>query len=245
MEETLKLHTADGVTVSFHIAGIGSRSYAFLIDWHIRSLLALAWCLVTIFFVPRVWEFISSGDADSLETSVLLVLAPSLVIYFLYHPILEVVMKGRTLGKKMAGLRVVSMTGQTPSVGALLIRNIFRLVDSLPFGYILGLGVATATSRQVRIGDLAAGTLLVYEETSSPLDPYLFSNGSLNRTDLELLQDLLERWSSLEISSRQRLGAKFLERVDAEAIPKNPINDQDLHSKLSTLLKESHGSSSP
>ena len=244
MEEILKLHTADGVTVSFQIAGIGSRSYAFLIDWHIRILLALAWFFATILFVPRVWEFIFSENGYPLESSALLVLAPTLLIYFLYHPILEVTMKGRTLGKKMAGLRVVSMTGQTPSWGALVIRNIFRLVDSLPFGYIVGLGVATATARQVRIGDLAAGTLLVYEETSVPLDSHLFNDERLTRADLELLQDLLERWPSLDISARQRLGAKFLERVGAESISGDINNDQDLHMHLSNLLKESHESSS-
>ena len=90
-------------------------------------------------------------------------LLPAAAIYFLYHPLLEILMQGRTPGKRMAGIRIVTERALTPDAGALIIRNVFRLVDSLPAFYLFGLVVAMFTARQVRIGDLAAGTLLIYD----------------------------------------------------------------------------------
>ena len=63
----------------------------------------------------------------------------------------------------MAGIQIVTRDGGSPGVGALLTRNVFRLVDSLPLLYGVGLLATIVTRNHVRIGDIAAGTLLVYE----------------------------------------------------------------------------------
>ena len=67
------------------------------------------------------------------------VVLPALAIYFLYHPVLELAMRGRTPGKRSAGIHVVTRDGSAPSAGALLVRNVFRLIDSLPVAYGVGL----------------------------------------------------------------------------------------------------------
>jgi uncharacterized membrane protein SpoIIM required for sporulation len=66
-------------------------------------------------------------------------------------------------------VRLVSRDGRRPDLGALLIRNAFRLIDSLPLFYGVGLVTALGTREQVRLGDMAAGTLLVYEPDGAPL----------------------------------------------------------------------------
>ena len=70
------------------------------------------------------------------------VVAPAAAIYFLYHLVLEMAMHGRTPGKRMAGMHIVARDGSSPSIGALLTRNVFRLVDCFPLVYGVGL-VAT------------------------------------------------------------------------------------------------------
>src|SRR5690606_18924459 len=102
-------------------------------------------------------------EASSSDFFVVVAL-PATAIYLLYHPVLEVAMRGRTPGKRIAGVRVVRRDGGVPGVGALLVRNVFRLVDSLPFLYCVGLTAAVLTEHSVRIGDMAAGTLLVYDD---------------------------------------------------------------------------------
>ncbi len=136
-QEQLTIASVTGVDVAFEIAGPGSRSYAFVIDWHIRFLLALAWFIIV--------SLIAINGALSLKipanqmTFAFVILLPTLVLYFFYHPILEVATRGRTPGKRMAGVRIVTREGDVPTVGALLIRNLFRLVDTLPVFYIVGL----------------------------------------------------------------------------------------------------------
>jgi uncharacterized membrane protein SpoIIM required for sporulation len=88
---------------------------------------------------------------------------PATAIYFLYHPILEPLMSGRTPGKRLAGLRVLTPEGQVPTTGALVTRNVFRLIDSLPVGYVVGLLFVFFGRRHLRLGDLAAGTVVAVE----------------------------------------------------------------------------------
>ena len=125
--ERFTVQGATGVDVNLALAGPGSRSYAFVIDWHIRVLLALAWLIVGMLIVSGslTWRGVKAGGL-----SALLVAAPALILYFLYHPIVEVFMHGQTPGKRIAGVRVVSRDGGIPGFGAIMIRNIFRLVDS-------------------------------------------------------------------------------------------------------------------
>src|ERR687898_887618 len=68
-------------------------------------------------------------------------------------------------GSCIAGVRLVTHSGGTPLIGAYLIRNVFRLIDSFPVFYGLGLILTMLTRNHVRVGDLAAGTLLVYDHS--------------------------------------------------------------------------------
>lgn len=213
MEQQLTVRTTDAMEVSLPIAGVGGRSLAFIIDWHIRALLATAWLFAAtqvIEFVDEVGITVSFQDATTLVT--FLVIVPPLAIYFLYHPVLEVLMHGRTPGKRMAGVRVVTLEGHTPGLGPLLVRNIFRLIDSLPMFYVVGLTATLLTPRQVRLGDVAGGTLLVYEKAPSKGRFEDISLQGLGQEQLELAQELLERWRSLGRATRDRLAQRILSR---------------------------------
>ncbi len=157
-----KLSSSATVDPELPIAGPGGRAYAFVIDWHIRFGLAIAWWLIVT---------LTAGGADGLAAAVAggpdaalrFAILPALGLYLLYHPVLEWWMDGQTPGKRMAGIRIVTRSGGRPSVGAILVRNVLRLVDVLPAFYCVGLMATLMTADQVRIGDLAAGTVLVYQ----------------------------------------------------------------------------------
>lgn len=168
----LAIDSATGVEVALPVAGAGGRAYAFVIDWHIRVALAIAWYGAG----ALLHSWITRG-APTLSVPFdpgpgwfLGVMTPTAGLYFLYHPVLEIALRGRTPGKRFAGLRIVTRDGGTPGIGALLVRNVFRLVDSFPAMYCVGLVATLVTRQHVRLGDLAAGTLLVYErERALPL----------------------------------------------------------------------------
>jgi hypothetical protein len=163
-----------------------------------------------------------------------------MAIYFLYHPIVELVMHGQTPGKRMAGVRVVNRDGGPPGTGAILIRNAFRLIDSMPSMYVVGLICTMVTAQRVRIGDMAAGTLLVTvapEKRSSLAD--LAARGQSSPLDpaaLDLVEQLLERWKELEPERRRAIARELVRRVDvAPAKPVDDLADAELHARLVAL----------
>lgn len=168
--------SATGVDVILPLAGPGARSMAFVIDWLLRAALAALWYVVT-----ALWHnALHGGDltlrapADAAPAWYFLVVLPSLAIYFLYHPVLELLLMGCTPGKRRTGIRIVTRGGAVPGASALLLRNVFRLLDCFPGMYGVGLLAVANTREHTRIGDLAAGTLVVYERRgadSAPLQP--------------------------------------------------------------------------
>jgi len=117
---------------------------------------------------------------------------------------------------------MVSRQGGAPSVGALLARNVFRLVDSFPVAYAVGLVTTMVTRHHVRIGDLAAGTLLVYVHERAPLTHYFADRPAENQLDAataEVVTELLQRWETLDDAARRRMAQRILaDTTDDDAI---------------------------
>lgn len=212
------LHSVTGVDGELRIAGPGSRSYAFVIDWHIRVTLALAWFLIGM--VLYIGSFSLFGDYPKDSHWYFFVVLPASALYLLYHPVLEVLMSGRTPGKRMAGVRLVSRTGDIPGVGALLLRNVFRIVDSMPVAYVVGLACVVFTAQHVRIGDLAAGTLLVHDRVESDTSfggVHAAAQGGLSPQLADLVQELLDRWDALDDRVRTDLARTLIARIEPES----------------------------
>jgi uncharacterized RDD family membrane protein YckC len=234
--EELNISGLTGVDMTLQVAGPGTRAYAFIIDWHIRLLVALAWLLLG-------WLF-AQGMGVKLRSTLFGVgfVLPATLVYLFYHPILELVMQGRTPGKRMAGARIVTLEGATPGTGALLMRNLFRVIDSLPVFYLVGLVCCVVTAQRVRIGDLAAGTVLVLDEqkASRSLSAFgkLAQSSRLDPDTAALVQDLLERWTELEPGHAQQLTRQLLARLDPELDPVQlaALNARALRSRLEALL---------
>jgi uncharacterized RDD family membrane protein YckC len=233
--------SATGVEVIVTLAGAGSRSYAFIIDWHIRTLLALLWFVCAAMIVSG--HVILAGSGVKLSTAYEIAAAlPATVIYFLYHPILEVVMRGRTPGKRMAGVRLIARSGGTPSSGALLIRNVFRMIDCMPGFYMVGLVATLGTREHLRIGDLAAGTLLVIDQERNVKSlaqlGTLAQHSRLVPAALDLVNDVLTRWDELDVDKRRTLATTLLMRLDAQAheLPPAALTEETVKTRLRALL---------
>jgi hypothetical protein len=122
------------------------------------------------------------------------------------------------------------------------VRNLFRYIDGLPGFYVVGLAFAVMTARNQRIGDLAAGTLLVYDDSSKAesLDnlPSAGIRSGISTTDAELVEDLLERWDWLDPTQRLELARRLLDHLEpAEAeTHKAWLNDGNAYSALQKWL---------
>lgn len=236
MESILRIPSVTGVDVELALAGPGARSYAFIIDWHVRTIAALAWLFAAMFAIAGATAFLTPGD-EGFAAFVYIALLPSAAIYLLYHPVLEVLMRGQTPGKRVAGVRLVTAAnGGAPSVGALLVRNVFRLIDSLPLLYAVGLIATMVTKHGVRIGDIAAGTVLVYDQPQSRAVLEDFRTAAVQRLGLERAQvarDLLSRWPELAPDARDRLARQLFANLHVDT---GAAGDAELEAKLREIL---------
>jgi uncharacterized RDD family membrane protein YckC len=234
----LRVDSITGVPLELPVAGPGGRSYAFIIDFHIRVLGALTWYFGVKLLVLSLADGQESGALDWQW----MVQLPAILIYILYHPIFEIVMNGRTPGKRIAGLRIVTTDGSVPSAGALLLRNVFRFVDGLPALYVVGLVTSILTERNQRVGDLAAGTLLVYDDAgkSDSLGDVSSAGAArgISTTQADLVQDLVDRWPSLDPEDRLDLARRLLARLDpaGSAVQVATLNNENALRALQAYL---------
>jgi uncharacterized RDD family membrane protein YckC len=207
----LVVDSVTGIDVALPVAGPGARAFAFLVDWHVRVVLALAWYAAAALIYNGRLSLAAPVGGEALWFGA--IVAPALAIYFLYHYVVELAMRGRTPGKRMAGVRIVTRDGGAPGAGALLARNVFRLIDSLPLFYGAGLIATVLTREHVRIGDMAAGTLLVYEGAPAPLPlGAAAAGGRLDAVGAEIVTELLQRWPALAPQARVQLARQLLAR---------------------------------
>ena len=234
----LSVDSVTGIDVSLPLAGPGARSFAFIIDWHVRFVLALAWyVLMTVLYNG---SFSLEPPATHERAWFALVVPSALAIYFLYHPVIELAMRGSTPGKRSVGIRIVTRTGGPPGAGALLVRNVFRLIDALPVMYGVGLTLMVLTRESLRCGDMAAGTLVVYEHSAT--DPALLRDaaqrvGKLDSAGAEIAADLLQRWSSLVPEARIRLARALLERYLGAEADLSDADELEWRSRLERLAR--------
>ena len=231
----LSVDSVTGIDVSLAVAGAGARSFAFIIDWFVRLVLALAWYALGAFVYNRGLSIAAPLTNDATWFGA--VVTPALAIYFLYHYAVELAMRGRTPGKRTAGIRIVARDGSAPGAGALLVRNVFRLIDTLPVLYCLGLVAVIATREHLRVGDMAAGTLLVYERDAAHLPPAAEAP-RLDARASELVAELLERWPTLAPDARLQLGQQLLARYGRGAAA---ADESALRGALTMLLHGTAG----
>ena len=155
-DQDLVVATPELVTFDYQLAGPGSRFLAQVIDFPIQIVLLV----IAIFGSVALGQLVQDANV-AIAVVVLLIL----IIVWGYYPISESVWSGKTLGKFAFGLRVVGDQGEPIRVSQAVIRNLVRLVDFLPFFYGVGIISLFWNGRGKRLGDLAAGTVVVRERS--------------------------------------------------------------------------------
>ena len=172
------IDTPENVTFGYEIAGIGSRFIGTLIDTVVVTiaLLFLNLLLGTLLEVAAtvgVTDIFASTD-EEISFSVGIILALYVLLNFFlifgYFIIFELIWNGQTVGKRVVKIRVVRVNGNPAGFLEIVVRNLVRMVDFLPVAYGVGLGVMFANQHARRLGDFAAGTLVIKEETQVTLE---------------------------------------------------------------------------
>ena len=154
MNEQLSIETPEQIDISFQKAGIGSRFYAALIDTGLLALILFVGYYVNRNFIMELGDTLGNWLG---AIGGILVFA----LFWGYYMVFEVTSNGQTLGKRVLGVRVIKDGGYPIGFADSAIRNLVRVVDFLPFFYGAGLLTMLINGNWQRLGDLAAGTLVV------------------------------------------------------------------------------------
>jgi len=163
LEDRVEILTPEMVRVSLPLAGVGRRGLAFLVDFSIRYGIPLLVLLaLTTLAGPFIYELWTGGTFK-----IVLTIAAFFSAQFLYHLLFEALWAGQTPGKRLLGIRVVEERGRQVTLVSSAVRNLLRIVDALPLFYGLGVFNLFISRRHQRLGDVAAGTLVVREDRIS------------------------------------------------------------------------------
>lgn len=155
--DQLSIDTPELVAIHMPIAGIGSRFIALLVDYLIwgAGIGFIMW--IFAFFLPSLNAF--NRLSAQWATAVYLFLL--FLLNWGYFTLFEAFGNGRTPGKRIAGIRVIQRSGRAIGLFESMARNFVRYIDQIPFFYAVGAIAIFATRDHQRLGDLAAGTLVV------------------------------------------------------------------------------------
>lgn len=192
MNDVYQVVTPENIELDYEIAGIGSRFLAIAIDVSIQLLLLIG--------ILRSLDMLKLSQLQSKITHLTTSLTGALIIGLLliiligYYVILETVMNGQTIGKKLVNIRVRKEGGYAPSFWDILLRNIVRMADFLPSFYGLGLFVMFFNKRSKRLGDYAAGTIVVKELPRRKFNKFLADQVATSTAPMKELTNISENY---------------------------------------------------
>ena len=157
--DQLSIETPELVGIDMPVAGIGSRFVALLVDYLIWLVAAIAFVFLISLIDPSLSHFGKLGEkwATAIFTMVVF------LWFWGYFTLFEAFWGGRTPGKRLAKIRVIQRSGRGIGLFESMTRNLIRIVDQVPFIYAVGAVSIFVTREHQRLGDLAAGTLVVHE----------------------------------------------------------------------------------
>lgn len=177
LDDHLSIDTPENVTFGYRVAGIGSRFLAALVDSILIVVLIvltylLLGLLILILEETNLLRLASLFGDERQIIGWLGVGAGLLAFGFLwgYYILFELLWNGQSPGKRWVGLRVIRTDGAPITLVESVVRNLVRLIDFLPAYYGIGVVTMFIHSQSRRLGDLAAGTLVVHDRAAITLD---------------------------------------------------------------------------
>lgn len=245
MDRTLDIHTPESIAFRYELAGIGSRFLAVAIDLALQTamLFLISWgfywlgttAAKHVKHVPR------SGDLGT-NIVIAILIAIVFMIFFGYFILFEAFWNGQTPGKKALGIRVVRDGGYPLDFTASLVRNLIRIGEMIFGFYAISSVAAVFSPMNKRIGDLAAGTVVVREaKMASPADflkemraePVYASTAYVTGEERALIKRFLDRRDVLSHQRRAELAAQIATRVrDRLPVDMQTLPDEALLERL-------------
>lgn len=234
LPDRVQFETPENIQVSYRTAGLGTRFLAWLVD-EIILILTLLVISIVLLIAGGTGSAFQFGE-DQSESSIILYIVAIIILFwgfggFVYFTLFELLMRGQTVGKHVAALRVVKADGFGLDFGAILIRNIMRIIDNTPPFWIVPL----ISARSQRLGDMLAGTVVIVDrpsELSTVRDELARRPLAERRFQFGLAQ--LSRISPEDLNNVEQLYERARVIDPAQAAPFVQIACQSLSNKMGT-----------
>lgn len=202
----LSVETPESVAFAFELAGVGSRGLAFFLDSLILAALVIAEALIawlSWYLLARISDSLAARLAPWILGAAAVTAFLTVWGYFVFG---EVARNGRTIGKRRLGLRVIRDDGSRVTFIDSAIRNILRLVDALPGSFAVGVASIVLSARHKRVGDMAAGTVVVRDTG----ELVLHTDGSDHSEAVAVAREFLSRRGRLTPEARWQVAVAVL-----------------------------------
>lgn len=251
--EEYRLETPEAITVAYPVAGIGTRMVASLFD-------LLIWALLDLVVIAGSLALYLAGTTS---VAIILYLTLSFLLFWGYFIVFEWLWSGQTPGKRRMHIRVIKYSGYPIGLLDSLIRNVVRIVDFLPSGYGVGVVTMFISTDSRRLGDYAAGTLVVKEHrggvpaagagppsplhganpTTAPLgandpDELNWRFEQLMPRDLQIMDDFLTRAPKLLPTARTRIGTQIAEHIADRIESRRPYDATAFLTRVLSLYRD-------
>jgi uncharacterized RDD family membrane protein YckC len=251
-DETLDIQTPENVAFGYQVAGIGSRFIASILDTLLVGLLQLVILVAAALVIDALDK---SPLGDTLSGWVIAIFGVILTIFYWgYYVFFEMLWNGQTPGKRWAGLRVIRADGTPITLSEALIRNLIRVVDFLPAAYGVGIITMFIDKQSRRLGDLAAGTLVVQDRAPISIQSLSvkrdiavpasalanvsldeFPIERLSNDDLNLIENFLQRRDQL--THRDQLAIQILNTLYRRlGLPQPTLSRHEAEDTLAAIL---------
>ncbi len=244
----MTVRTPEAIAFYYELAGLGSRFLALCVDTAIQIVVAFALFLLLAWAMRGVAPLASAMQAGgkTLYSSLMAgLIIGSFLLFYGYFILFEKIWNGQTPGKRMLGIRVVRDGGYPVELVGSIIRNLIRVLEFLVGFYALSAVSMVLSSENKRLGDYAAGTIVVRDRGFEVRDPRAWLRpgaggtsgassiaGALSYDELALVDRYVARKTSLDpraaraaaakiaTALRPKLGAEFATLSDDELIMK-------------------------
>lgn len=228
---TISIITSQNIELEFELGSLGDRIIGRILD----LLLLAAYCIVIFAIIgfAKSGRFINNNP----WMAVLFIGVP--VVF--YDLLSEILLNGQSLGKKIMGIKVISLNGGQAGFSQYLIRWLFRTVDFSFSGSLVALIMVAASEKKQRLGDLVAGTVLVKTKPRTQISDTIFQAIqeeyyqvtypeviNLRDKDIQLIKEILK---TVHQSGNLVLAFQAQQKVE------NVLNIQSRHSDAKGFLK--------
>jgi uncharacterized RDD family membrane protein YckC len=246
MDRTLEVRTPESIAFSYELAGVGSRFLAVIVDLVIQVVLSLLlfWGLVAgAGHLPRLAHGAGVHDERlAYNLGVALLIAIVFAIFFGYFILFEALWNGQTPGKKLLGIRVVRDGGYPLDFMASLIRNLIRVGEAAVGFYAISAVTAVFSPENKRVGDLAAGTIVVRDSRMDSAErmlkdvvsePVYAATAIVSGEERTIIRRFLERRGDLVPARRAAIAHQLAQRVRPRvSADLQRLDDEDLLERL-------------